>query len=360
MRSTAKLAYEEAQAAIDGHGGAKTDGLLKPVLKPLWEAYASVKKAQDKRSPLALDLPERKIILDDKGNIAKVVVPPRLDAHRLIEEFMIQANVSAAEELEKRRTPLLYRVHESPSAEKLKNLALFLRTVSRDWTMGQAVKPAQFNKLLISVKGEDYEQLVHEVVLRTQMQANYKSDNLGHFGLALSRYAHFTSPIRRYADLIVHRALITALGFGDDGLTADDIGQLEDTAELLSVAERRAMIAERETTDRLIAAWLAPQVGATFHGKISGVVGAGLFVILDGSGADGFVPVAGLGRDYFVFDEAAHALRARSSGETFQLGDRVEVKLTEVAPVKGGLRFEMVSQGRTGKPQKDFKKGKRR
>ena len=330
------------------------------VLKPLWAAYKCLKKTQDKRAPLALDLPERKIILDEKGNIEKVIVPPRLDAHRLIEEFMIQANVAAAEELEKRKTPLLYRVHESPSAEKIKNLATFLKTLGRDWTMGQAVKPAQFNKLLQSVEGADYQHIVHEVVLRTQMQATYKPDNVGHFGLALSRYAHFTSPIRRYADLIVHRALITALGMGDDGLSGDDMAGLDETADMLSTAERRAMIAERETNDRLIASWLAPQVGAKFQGKISGVVGAGLFVVLDGSGADGFVPVAGLGRDYFVFDEAAHALRARSTGETFQLGDRVEVKLLEVAPVKGGLRFEMVSDGRAGKPPRTFKKSKRR
>ena len=360
MRSAAKLSYQDAQAAIDGRSNEKTDGLLVSVLKPLSAAYKCLKKTQDKRAPLALDLPERKIILDEKGNIEKVIVPPRLDAHRLIEEFMIQANVAAAEELEKRKTPLLYRVHESPSAEKIKNLATFLKTLGRDWTMGQAVKPAQFNKLLQSVEGADYQHIVHEVVLRTQMQATYKPDNVGHFGLALSRYAHFTSPIRRYADLIVHRALITALGMGDDGLSGDDMAGLDETADMLSTAERRAMIAERETNDRLIASWLAPQVGAKFQGKISGVVGAGLFVVLDGSGADGFVPVAGLGRDYFVFDEAAHALRARSTGETFQLGDRVEVKLLEVAPVKGGLRFEMVSDGRAGKPPRTFKKSKRR
>ena len=360
MRSAAKLAYEEAQAAIDGRRGDKTDGLLEGVLKPLWAAYRCLKKAQDKRSPLALDLPERKIILDEKGNVSKVVVPPRLDAHRLIEEFMIQANVAAAEELERRRTPLLYRVHESPSPEKVKVLSTFLRTLGRDWAMGQTMKPSQFNKLLESVKGADFEQIVHEVVLRTQMQATYKPDNLGHFGLALARYAHFTSPIRRYADLIVHRALITALGFGEGGLSGDDIANLEDTSEMLAMAERRAMLAERETKDRLIAAWLAPQIGATFHGKISGVVGAGLFVVLDGSGADGFVPVAGLGRDYFVYDEVAHALRGRATGETFQLGDRVEVKLLEVAPVRGGLRFEVVSDGRAGKPPKTLRKGKRR
>ena len=349
MRSHAKLSYEDAQAAIDGRRTPKTDALLEKVLKPLWAAYITLKKAQDKRSPLALDLPERKIILDDKGSVAKVVVPPRLDAHRLIEEFMIQANVAAAEELEKRKSPLLYRIHEQPSPEKLKALAGFLKTISREWTAGQAVKPTQFNKLLESVKGEDYEQLVHSIVLRTQAQAAYAPDNVGHFGLSLRRYAHFTSPIRRYADLIVHRALIAALGFGSDGLSADDVAQLEETAEMIGTAERRAMLAERETTDRLIASFLEPQTGAVFKGKISGVVGAGLFVVLDETGADGFVQVSSLGRDYFIFNEVSHSLTGERTGETFQLGDRVEVKLLEVAPIKGGLRFEMVSEGRQGK-----------
>lgn len=361
MRSHAKLSYEDAQAAIDGRQSSKTDALLEKVLKPLWAAYRTLKKAQDKRSPLALDLPERKIILDEKGSVAKVVVPPRLDAHRLIEEFMIQANVAAAEELEKRKSPLLYRVHEQPSPEKLKALSSFLKTIGREWTLGQAVKPAQFNKLLQSVKGEDYEQLVHSIVLRTQAQAAYAADNAGHFGLSLRRYAHFTSPIRRYADLIVHRALISALNLGADGLSREDVAQLDETAEMIGVAERRAMVAERETTDRLIASFLEPQTGAEFKGKISGVVGAGLFVVLDETGADGFVPVSGLGRDYFVFNEVTHSLKGERTGETFQLGDRVDVKLLEVAPMKGGLRFEMVSEGRPGKvASRQKRKGRRR
>ena len=361
MRSHAKLSYEDAQAAIDGRQALKTDRLLEKVLKPLWAAYRALKKAQDQRSPLALDLPERKIILDKKGSVAKVVVPPRLDAHRLIEEFMIQANVAAAEELEKRKSPLLYRVHEQPSPEKLKALASFLKTIGREWTVGQAVKPSQFNKLLQSVKDEDYEQLVHSIVLRTQAQAAYAPDNLGHFGLSLQRYAHFTSPIRRYADLIVHRALITALKLGSDGLSLEDVAQLDDTAEMIGLAERRAMLAERETTDRLIASFLEPQTGALFRGKISGVVGAGLFVVLDDTGADGFVPVSSLGRDYFVFNEVSHSLRGERTGETFQLGDRVEVKLLDVAPIRGGLRFEMVSEGRQSKVSQRIKrKGKRR
>ncbi len=361
MRSAAKLAYEEAQAAIDGKQSNKTDGLLEPVLKPLWAAYRAVKKAQDLRSPLQLELPERKIILDEKGNVEKVIVPPRLDAHRLIEEFMIQANVAAAEELEKRKVPLLYRVHDNPTQEKLKTLAQFLKTVNRELPLGHVIKTSHFNALLKSVKGEDFEHLVHDVVLRSQAQATYSPQNLRHFGLSLRRYAHFTSPIRRYADLIVHRALITALGAGSDGLSDSDISKLDETAEMIAIAERRAQVAERETNDRLIASYLEPHIGAKFQGKVSGVVGAGLFIVLDTSGADGFVPVSRLGRDYFIYDEVRHSLIGQSTGETFQLGDRVEVKLLEVAPIKGGLRFEMVSEGRAGKPQKrGQQKGRRR
>ena len=352
MRSAAKLSYQEAQDAIDGRESLKADGLLEPVLRPLWAAYFLMKKAQEKRSPLNLDLPERKIILDPQGNVAKVIVPLRLDAHKLIEEFMIQANVSAAEELESRKSPLLYRIHEQPSQEKVKALSQFLKTVQRELPLGQVMKTGHFNTLLKSVEGEDFEQLVNQMVLRTQSQAVYRAQNLGHFGLSLKRYAHFTSPIRRYADLIVHRALIAALHFGDDGLSTDDIARLDETGEMISIAERRAMVAERETTDRLIASFLAPQIGATFNARIGGVVGAGLFVNLEETGADGFVSASSLGRDYYVYDDVRHALIGQRTGETFQMGDIVQVKLVEAAPVKGGLRFDMVSEGRAGKPFK--------
>ncbi len=352
MRSAAKLSYQEAQDAIDGRESPKADGLLEPVLKPLWAAYFLMKKAQEKRSPLNLDLPERKIILDAQGNVAKVIVPLRLDAHKLIEEFMIQANVSAAEELESRKSPLLYRIHEQPSQEKVKALSQFLKTVQRELPLGQVMKTGHFNTLLKSVEGEDFEQLVNQMVLRTQSQAVYRAQNLGHFGLSLKRYAHFTSPIRRYADLIVHRALIAALHFGDDGLSTDDIARLDETGEMISTAERRAMVAERETTDRLIASFLAPQIGATFNARIGGVVGAGLFVNLEETGADGFVSASSLGRDYYVYDDVRHSLIGQRTGETFQMGDIVQVKLVEAAPVKGGLRFDMVSEGRAGKPFK--------
>ncbi len=349
MRSAAKLSYQDAQNAIDGKPNDKTGVLVNSVLKPLWAAYHAVSKARDKRGPLALDLPERKIIMDGKGGVAQVIVPERLDAHRLIEEFMIQANVAAAEELEKHRSPLLYRVHDEPDPAKIKSLASFLKTVGQDWTMGQVLKPKAFNRLLDLMKETEHERVVHEVVLRTQSQAQYRPTNIGHFGLNLAKYAHFTSPIRRYADLIVHRALISALKLGDDGLSQDDIATLEATAEQISAAERRSMLAERETTDRLIAAHLQSHIGATFKGRISGVVSAGLFVQLIETGADGFVPASTLGKDYYIFEETQHALIGRSTGEMFQLGDTVEVKLQEVTPVKGGMKFEIVSEGRKAK-----------
>ena len=350
MRSAAKLSYEEAQAAIDGKPSSKAEVLLDGVLKPLWQAYAIVLKGRNARAPLELDIPERKLLLDAHGLIERVVTPLRLDAHKLIEEFMIQANVAAAEELEAKKTPLLYRVHDQPSAEKLRTLAQFLKTVNQPFLLGQIVKPKHFNVLLRDVAGKDYQHLVNEMVLRTQAQATYAPENIGHFGLTLRRYAHFTSPIRRYADLIVHRALVSALGFGDDGLSGEDITKLKETADLISDCERRAMAAERETVDRLIATHLAGQTGAIFRGRIGGVVGAGLFVKLDDSGADGFVPVNSLGTEYFVYDQGSHSLTGERSGQLYQLGDRVEVKLIEAAPVSGGLRFEMISEGREGKP----------
>jgi ribonuclease R len=347
MRSAAKLNYAQAQAAIDGRPDDTTGPLLDQILKPLYDAYATVKRARDERDPLDLDIPERKILLKPDGTVDRVIVPERLDAHKLIEEFMILANVAAAEMLEKKALPLIYRVHDEPTLEKVHNLQEFLKTLDLPFAKSGALRPALFNRVLAQVKGHDSEPLVNEVVLRSQAQAEYAADNYGHFGLNLRRYAHFTSPIRRYADLIVHRALIRGLGLGEGALPeTETMETLSEVAAQISVTERRAMKAERETADRLIAHFLADRIGASFQGRISGVTRAGLFVKLSDTGADGLIPIRTLGTEYFNYDETRHALVGSRSGAMHRLGDVVDVRLVEAAPVAGALRFELLSEGR--------------
>jgi ribonuclease R len=309
-----------------------------------------VKRARDERDPLDLDLPERKLLLKKDGTVDRVVVPERLDAHRLIEEFMILANVAAAETLEKKGLPLIYRVHDEPTVEKVHNLQEFLKTLDMSFSKSGPLRPEQFNRVLTQVKGHDAEPMVNEVVLRAQAQAEYSAENYGHFGLNLRRYAHFTSPIRRYADLIVHRALIRALGLGDGALPDNETPEmLGEIAAQISVTERRAMKAERETSDRLIAHFLADRIGDIFQGRISGVTRAGLFVKLTDTGADGLVPIRTIGSEYFNYDETRHALIGSRSGAMHRLGDVVEVRLVEAAPVAGALRFELLSEGHIGR-----------
>ena len=273
-------------------------------------------------------------------------MPERLDAHKLIEEFMILANVAAAEMLEKKSLPLIYRVHDEPTLEKVHNLQEFLKTLDLPFAKSGALRPSLFNRVLAQVKGHDSEPLVNEVVLRSQAQAEYAAENYGHFGLNLRRYAHFTSPIRRYADLIVHRALIRGLGLGEGALPeTETVETLTEVAAQISLTERRAMKAERETADRLIAHFLADRIGATFQGRISGVTRAGLFVKLTDTGADGLIPIRTLGTEYFNYDETRHALVGSRSGAMHRLGDVVDVRLVEAAPVAGALRFELLSEG---------------
>ena len=351
MRSVAKLSYQQAQSAIGGRPDEDTEMLVEPVLAPLYAAYETAVRARAERQPLDLDLPERKILLKGDGTVDRVITPERLEAHRLIEEFMILANVAAAETLERARVPLIYRVHDEPGMEKVVALREFLATLDIPFQKGGILKPELFNRVLARVKGRDAEQLVNEVVLRTQAQAEYSSENYGHFGLNLRRYAHFTSPIRRYADLIVHRGLVRALKLGNDGLPdSADQKTLAEISAQISATERRAMLAERETADRLIAHFLADRVGANFDGRISGVTRAGLFVKLHDTGADGFVPARTIGDEYFRYDEKGHAMVGSRSGETYRLGDPVTVKLIEAAPVAGALRFEILSEGRSGRP----------
>lgn len=345
MRSAAKLSYQQAQAAIDGAPDDKTGPLLDPVLKPLWNAYAILKDGRDRRQPLELDMPERKILLKPDGTVDRVYVPERLDAHKLIEEMMIQANVCAAETLEKKKQPLIYRVHDQPSLAKQETLRQFLNTLDISLAHG-ALRSNNFNTILQKVEDKPYQAMVNEMVLRSQSQAVYSPENMGHFGLNLMRYAHFTSPIRRYADLIVHRALVASLGLGAGGLRPEEEEQLEDIAAEISTFERRAMAAERETVERLIAHHLAGRIGEEFDGRISGVTKSGLFVSLPAYGADGFVPVSTIGRDYYIYDEAHQALTGDKTGLGFRLGDPVRVRLAEAVPLAGALRFDILSEGR--------------
>ncbi len=343
MKSAAKLSYAQAQAAFDDRPDDQCKPLMDQIIKPLWAAYQIAKKGRDRRAPLELSSTEHRIVFGPDGRVAGVRKRQTLEANKLIEEFMIQANVAAAEELEKRRTPLVYRIHEPPSETKIAQLQEFLETVNLRWAKGNVVDPARFNRILEMAADTEHADVVNEVILRTQSQAIYHPANVGHFGLNLAKYAHFTSPIRRYADVIVHRALIRALKLGEDGLSDGEAGQLEATAEHISMCERRSMAAEREANDRYIASYLADRIGHEFDGRISGVTRFGLFVKLDETNADGLVPVSSLGAERFVHDEAAHALVGTSSGVRHQLGQRVRVALQEATPINGGLVFELLS-----------------
>ncbi len=345
IRSRCRLTYQNAQTAFDSGQDKALDDVKKESLDPVLEAYEKLRDAREKRKPLDLDLPERRIELGDDGRVAKVRKKERLEAHRLIEEYMITANVAAAEALEKRKVPLLYRAHEAPTEEKISSLIEFLSTLDLKLARGQNLRPGQLNQILDKARQMDRAEMVSEVVLRSQTQAYYTERSLGHFGLNLRRYAHFTSPIRRYADLIVHRALIKAFKLGKDGLTDQEIESLHEIGEDISNTERRAMAAERDSIDRYIAAYMEPKIGLTFDGRISGVTRFGLFVQLEETGADGLVPIRTLPGGYFTHDEHRHRLIDEDSGLSFTLGETVTVRLEEATPLTGGLRFELVEGG---------------
>jgi ribonuclease R len=338
MRSAASLTYKQAQDAFDGKDASP---LAQNVLKPLWNAYLALAQARDKRDPLDLDLPERRIKIGADGKIESIAYRERLESMRLIEEMMIMANVCAAESLEKARTPLIYRIHEAPSKEKLFSFSDYLRTIGMSFAKGQVIKPGVFNRVLAQAKDGPNAEVMNDIVLRTQMQAIYSPENKGHFGLHLSHYAHFTSPIRRYADLIVHRALIRGLRLGDSGLSDKEMNRLGEISDHISVTERRAMAAERDSTDRYVAAYMEDRVGATFTARITGVTRFGLFVRIPDSGAEGLIPARSLGFEYFRHDERKHALIGERSGTTYKMGDNLTVRLMEAAPLTGGLRFEI-------------------
>ena len=357
MRSAARLTYEQVQEAHD----ARTETHLP--LAHLYAAFRALLAARDARGTLDLDLPERKVILDGAGRVASVQPRPRPDSHRLIEEFMVLANVAAAEELERLHQPCMYRVHAPPSEEKLEALRLFLRGFDISLPPGNQIHPRDLDRVLKKVAGTDEAILVNEVMLRSQSQAAYSPDNIGHFGLSLARYAHFTSPIRRYADLLVHRALIAGLRLGDGGLKPDEAARFPDTAEHITATERRAALAERDAVDRYLAAHMADKVGSQFAARISGVTRFGLFVTVAGSGASGLVPVSTLPDDFWMHDEATQTLNGRSTRLVFRLAQEVDVRLAEASPITGGLVFNIlqgVPPGRRGAPAAGFRAGGRK
>jgi ribonuclease R len=342
VRIAHNIAYEDAQKAVDS-------GNPPEYLANLWDAWRALSAARDARDPLALELPERRVVLNEQGQIAEIALRERLDAHRVVEDFMIAANVAAAKALEAKTAPVVYRIHEPPSREKLIALRDYLATMGKKLALGQVVTPGLFNRMLKDVTDEAEKALVMEAVLRSQTQAYYGPANAGHFGLSLGSYAHFTSPIRRYSDLLVHRALVDAYKLeqpappgsipATSGLSDRDRASLQQISDAISQTERRAMEAERDTIDRYVAAWLSVRVGEVFDTRITGVQSFGFFATIVGLGGDGLVPISTLGGEYFRHDEAAQALVGSDSGTTYASGDRLKLKLAEANPLTGALKF---------------------
>lgn len=350
IRVAANIPYERAQAAIDGR---EPHGMTESALKPLWDCWRALAKARDARSPLDLDLPERRVVIDESGQIVSVAIRERLDAHRLIEDFMVTANVAAAKALEAKKAPVMYRLHEAPGREKLVALKEYLATFDIGFALGQVITPATFNALIAKIAADDpVRPQIMEQILRSQTQAYYGPRNLGHFGLALGSYAHFTSPIRRYADLLVHRSLVGACGLElpapqdksiprETRLSAEDMADLAPIGERISQYERRAMEAERETIDRYVAAFLAERVGQVLSCRITGVQNFGFFATVEELGGDGLVPVSTLGAERFKYIEAERALEGEHTGTRYVLGDRLDLRLVESDPISGALRFDL-------------------
>lgn len=346
MRSAARLIYEDVQAAIDGKPNDQTGPLLEPVIKPLYAAYKALAAARAKRGPLELEMAERVFEMDEERRRVQSVVPrDRLDSHRLIEDFMIAANVAAAETLTDKLAPCLFRIHDKPDPARIESLAGVLGEMGIKASPNAITQPRQFTELVRKAEGTEYATLVSELVLRAQAQAVYHPDNIGHFGLALARYAHFTSPIRRYSDLIVHRSLISTLGLGQGGLEPDFAERIHSVGEHISMTERRAAAAERQVHDRFAAAYLSDRVGETFQARVTGLHKAGVFVRVADIGAEGLVPRSLLPDDYWEHDQARHMLIGRNTGLEFRLGDPIEVILQAAEPVSGGLLFAAAISG---------------
>lgn len=338
VRMVENLAYQQAQDIIDGKAASH---LKEAVLEPLWGCWRALMTARARRDPLGLELPEKRVLLDAEGRIADIVLRERFDAHRVIEEMMIAANVAAAKALEAKKAPVMYRNHGSPDREKLTSLKEYLGTLGVSFALGQVITTSTFNRILDRTKERTDFTEISEAVLRSQMQAYYGPVNEGHFGLSLGSYAHFTSPIRRYADVLVHRSLVESYHLGEGGLPDGAWQRFAAIGEHISFTERRAMEAERETLDRYVARYMAAHVGQIVRARVSGVRAFGFFATVEAIGGDGLVPVSALGDERFRFDEAGRFLEGAESGRRYAQGQWLDLKLEEADPVSGSLRFSV-------------------
>ena len=346
IKSAARLTYREVQDAFDGRFNAQTSGLFTTVIQPLYEAYFALDKARKKRGALELDVPEVKIKVGKDGLIQSVSKAEHYASHSLVEEFMINANVAAARVLAAQNLPVMYRVHEKPLKEKLDEIEPLLRSLRLKLPEQPALKPAHFNRLLEACAGKGWSAGIGNLILRLQAQARYSPEHLGHFGLGLADYAHFTSPIRRYADLLIHRALIKAYNMPDGGGLEDnaDRGLFEQIGEYISATERQAVCAERETVARFLSAYMQPALGSDFDVKISGLTSAGIFAAVESLGAEGLIPIRTLPDDDYQLRNCGFELFGTRSGRTFMFGDVIRARLTEASPVTGGLIFKYVDE----------------
>ncbi len=332
MRSAARLTYAEVQREIDG-------GASDARIGPLHGAFRALRKAREARGTIDLDMPERRIDMAPDGTVASVYPRRALDSHRLIEEFMVAANVAAAETLAAPGAGGLFRVHDSPAPEKLDELIDLLAAFEIRIAKGQVIRPRLFRGIVERARGTELAPMVQNAVLRCQAKAVYGTSDTGHFGLALRNYAHFTSPIRRYADLVVHRALIRGLSENGGG---GEASELEEVAGHVSMTERRATRAERDAGDRLCAAFLADRLEAEFDARITDATRSGIFVRLDETGAEGILPLSLAGDERFRFDARRRGFVGARSREWLRPGDALRVRLIEADRMTGGLVFERV------------------
>ncbi|MBY0281695.1 MAG: ribonuclease R [Alphaproteobacteria bacterium] len=361
MRSKARLTYNQVQRAIEGDFDNTTEPLWEEVLSPLYGAYQSLLKARKSRGTLDLNIPEHQVVFHEDGSVKNIVLRTHQESHQLIEELMIAANVAAAKTLLVKNWPTLFRVHDTPDSVRVDNLKMFLKSFKIEIPKTKTFNPLHFNQILKATTGSPHMRFIHDLVLRSQSQAKYAPTNIGHFGLSLAHYCHFTSPIRRYADLVVHRSLIASLGLGDDGQEPLPLEVLEMIGDHISSTERLASSAEREVMDRFHAAYLENQVGKDFHATIVGVSTAGIFVGLSETGAQGFIAKSHLPGDYFIFDEHQHRYIGSRTKTVYQLGQPINVILTSSDPVTCSITFSLIEEMKPrGYPKKSLEHNENR